>query len=49
MLQGEALWHRGKRSSPLQVPFDFATSFFGLGSARVSRGGDRVLAIAAFL
>ena len=47
MLQGEALRRRGKRSSPLQVSFDFATSLFGLGSARVSRVGDRVLAIAS--
>jgi len=48
MLQGEALRRRGKRSSPLQACFDFATSLFGLGSARVSRVGDRVLAIADF-
>ena len=48
MLQGEALRRRGQRSSPLQVCFDFATSLFGLGSARVSRVGDRVLAIADF-
>jgi hypothetical protein len=48
MLQGEALRRRGERSSPLQVCFDFATSLFGLGSARVSRVGDRVLAIADF-
>ena len=43
MLQGAALRRRGKRSSPLQVCFDFATSLFGLGSARVSRVGDRGL------
>jgi hypothetical protein len=49
MLQGEALRRHGERSSPLQVCFDFATSVFGLGSARVSRVGDRVLAIADFL
>ena len=48
MLQGEALRRHGERSSPLQVCFDFATSLFGLGSARVSRVGDRVLAIADF-
>jgi hypothetical protein len=48
MLQGEALRRRGERSSPLQACFDFATSLFGLGSARVSRVGDRVLAIADF-
>jgi len=48
MLQGEALRRRGERSSPLQVSFDFATSLFGLGSARVSRVGDCVLAIADF-
>ena len=42
MLQGEVLRRRGERSSPLQVCFDFATSLFGLGSARVSRVGDRV-------
>ena len=40
MLQGEALRRRGERSSPLQVCFHFATSLFGLGSARVSRVGD---------
>jgi hypothetical protein len=43
MLQGEALRRRGERSSPLQVCFDFATSLFGLGSARFSRVGDRGL------
>jgi len=43
MLQGEALRRRGERSSPLQVCFEFATSLFSLGSARVSRVGDRVL------
>ena len=43
MLQGEALRRHGERSSPLQVCFDFATSLFGLGSARVSRVGDRGL------
>ena len=43
MLQGEALRCRVERSSPLQVCFDFATSLFGLGSARVSRVGDRGL------
>jgi hypothetical protein len=48
MLQGAALRRRGERSSPLQVWFDFATSLFGLRSARVSRVGDRVLAIADF-
>ena len=48
MLQSAALRRRGERSSPLQVCFDFATSLFGLGSARVSRVGDRVLAIADF-
>ena len=48
MLQGEALRRRGKRSSPLQVSFDFATSLFGLGSARVSRVGVRLLAIPDF-
>jgi hypothetical protein len=48
MLQGAALRRRGERSSPLQVCFDFATSLFGLDSARVSRVGDRVLAIADF-
>src|SRR6476646_9151238 len=48
MLQRAALRRRGERSSPLQVCFDFATSLFGLGSARVSRVGDRVLAIADF-
>jgi hypothetical protein len=48
MLQGEALRRRGERSSPLQACFDFATSLFGLGSARVSRIGDRVLAIEDF-
>ena len=37
MLQAEALRRRGGRSSPLQMCFDFATSLFGLGSARVSR------------
>jgi uncharacterized protein (DUF1330 family) len=48
MLQGEALRRRGERSSPLQASHDFSTSLFGLGSARVSRVGDRVLAIADF-
>ena len=48
MLQGEALRRRGERSSPLQASFDFATSLFGLGSARVSRVGGPVLAIADF-
>jgi hypothetical protein len=48
MLQGAALQRRGERSSPLQVWFDFATSLFGPRSARVSRVGDRVLAIADF-
>ena len=48
MLQGAALRRRGKRSSPLQVCFDFATSLFCLGSARDSRVGNRVLAIADF-
>ena len=48
MLQGEAPRRRGERSSPLQVSFDFATSLFGLGSARVSRVGDRALAIVDF-
>ena len=43
MLQGAAVRRRGKRSSPHQVCFDFATSLFGLGSARVSRVGDRGL------
>ena len=48
MLQGAAVRRGGKRSSPVQVCFDFATSLFNLGSARVSRVGDRVLAIADF-
>jgi len=48
MLQGEAMRRRGERSSPLQVCFDFATSLFVPCSARVSRVGDRVLAIADF-
>jgi hypothetical protein len=45
MLQGGGA---AKGARPLQVCFDFATSFFGLGTARVSRVGDRVLAIADF-
>jgi hypothetical protein len=48
MLQGEALRRRGEKELALQASFDFATSLFGLGSARVSRVGDRVLAIADF-
>jgi hypothetical protein len=43
MLHGEAMRRRGERSSPLQASFDFATSLFGPGSARVSRIGDRGL------
>jgi len=42
MLQGEALRRRGKRSSPLQACFDFATSLFGLVAH-----ASRVLAIAS--
>ena len=48
MLQGEALQRRGERISPVPMSFDFATSLFGLGSARVSRVGVRVLAIPDF-
>jgi hypothetical protein len=45
MLQGEALRLRGKKEL---ASFDFTTSFFGLGSARVLGVGDHVLATADF-
>ena len=44
MLQGEALRRRGESSSPPQVCFVFRPHSL----ARVSRVGDRVLAIADF-